>query len=98
MTELTKQEQLEKAVVDTITTTFAAEDAAYAAYMAIKATAWDAARIAYAPEADAVYDAFYTMSDPAYAFYKGVSEAASAHEAKARQELRDYLKEQQDNG
>ena len=97
MTELTKQEQLEKAVVDTITTTFAAEDAAYTAYMAIKATAWDAARIAYAPEADAVYDAFYTMSDPAYAFYKGVSEAASAHEAKARQELRDYLKEQQDN-
>ena len=92
---MTKQERLEKNVVDTITTTFAAEDAAYAAYMTIQATAWDAAWIAYAE--DAAWDAFYTMSDPAYAFYKGVSEAASAHEAKARQELRDYLKEQQDN-
>ena len=93
--ELTELERLEKAVVDTITTTFAAEDAAYAAYMTIKDTAWDAAWIAYAE--DAAWDAFYTMSDPAYAFYKGVSEAASAYEAKARQELRDYLKEQQDN-
>ena len=94
---MTKLEQLEKNVVDTITTTFAAEDAAYDADMAITSTAWDAAWTAYGDDPDAAYDAFYTMSDPAYAFYKGVSEAASAHEAKARQELRDYLKEQQDN-
>jgi hypothetical protein len=98
MAKLTKLEQLEKNVVDTITTTFVAEDAAYAAYMTIKDTAWDAARTAYAPDPDAFYAAFYTLSDPAYAFYKGVSEAASAYEAKARQELREYLKEQQDNG
>ena len=95
---MTELERLQEAVLNTIATAFATTDAAYDTYMAIKDTAWNAAWTAYGDDPDAAYAAFYTLSDPAYAIYKGVSEAASAYEAKARQELRDYLKEQQDNG
>ena len=85
---MNKLERLEKKVLDAAAA-YVATAAAATAEAAAATAAWDAASAAYAEAAYAAWDA-------ASAAYAEAAYAKAAY-VKARDELKEYIKEQQDN-